>query len=87
MAVKATKVAPKPVKARRGPLAHSGNQYRPAVDFVASLKGKERAYAAARVEYITHLVIAAKPASPLSPERTREIDRALLDLFSNEDSE
>jgi hypothetical protein len=85
MAARLKKVAPKPTSARTRPLAHSGNGFQPAKEYIATLKGREKAYAEAVVEYTTHLRVTTKPVSLFPPDRTREINDALFNLFTTEE--
>ena len=85
MAVRTKKVAPKDVKPRRGPLAHSGNGFQPALDFIATLRGREKTYVMALVDYIMHIRVTTRPPCPLSPERDRAINDVMDNLFSAEE--
>ena len=68
--------------ARRGPLAHSGNGYAPALAFIATLKGKARSYAEAQFRFITRGGNA--PVAECTPEQAKGVQQSLFDLFATE---
>lgn len=85
MAAQLRKVVPTPVSGRRGPLAHSGNGFKPVCHFIATLKGREKAYAQAAFNYAIRTHTTTKPECTLPEDRARLIHATLFNFFSTED--